>query len=111
MWLILTGSEIVFIARSYLHFRVIVKVFFVHSLIEYEWFFLNSYILPSTQTGTSNPGQSKLENNGNEEVLGTSRNSRTEASPSDEVKCHTLDTTHPVRTLVFFHTKFQLVPK
>ena len=55
---------------------------------------MNSSIWPidQTLTSTANLGQSGPGSNSNEYVLHFAQSSRTGASPSDEVKCHTQDT-------------------
>ena len=62
---------------------------FLHSPIEYDSFLKQIYL---TLTVNTTPGQSRPRNNPNEAVLHTSKNSRTEASPSDLVLYHTQDT-------------------
>ena len=69
-------------------FKRSLKFFFAHSPIEYEYF-LKGFIW---LIGTINPFPSGPGSNGNEGVLHISQTSRTGASPSDAVKCHTQDT-------------------
>ena len=59
---------------------------FAHSLIEYKSFLNRFFLLiDRTLTGTTTPGQSQTNNNGNEGVFHTLQIFITMASPSDAV--------------------------